>query len=131
MDLKQRRLIQTYTEATLPKVQAELNQACGKNIEVVVEWEGFSSDSLALEQLSLQCLDRLTTAFNWICKDSVGKEAVRESINLIRVQNVAIQTQRRLELSDGVLTITGVWSSSGWDGIFHENEIHRFLESAL
>jgi len=73
MALRERRLIQQYTDTLLPQVQADLKQACGGDIEVTVEWDGFESDMAALERLPSQCFDRLVTAIGWVCKEGDRK----------------------------------------------------------
>ncbi|EKQ67205.1 hypothetical protein OsccyDRAFT_5034 [Leptolyngbyaceae cyanobacterium JSC-12] len=131
MALQERRLIQQHTDTLLPQVQADLKQACGGDIEVAVEWEGFESDLTALERLSSQCFDRLVTAIGWVCKEEIGKAAMREKVHRVVVRNVGTAAERTLTLSDGVLTVAGVWASPAWDGLFHQNEYHKFFESQL
>ncbi len=131
MGLQERRLIQQHTNTLLPQVQADLKQACGGDIEVVVEWEGFENDMAALERLSSQCFDRLVKAIEWVCRDDLGKTALREKVQRVVVRNVGTAAERDLLLSDGVLTVAGMWSSAYWDGLYDQNEYHKFLESRL
>ncbi len=131
MGLQERRLIQQHTNTLLPQVQADLKQACGGDIEVVVEWEGFENDMAALERLSSQCFDRLVKAIEWVCRDDLGKTALREKVHRVVVRNVPTAAERDLLLSDGVLTVAGMWSSAYWDGLYDQNEYHKFLESRL
>lgn len=131
MALRERRLIQQHTDTLLPQVRADLKQACGGDIEVVVDWAGFESDLAALERLSSQCFDRLVAAIGWVCKDEVGKAAVREKVRRVVVRNVGTAAERTLDLSDGVLTVAGVWSSVEWGGLYHQNDYFKFFESRL
>jgi hypothetical protein len=131
MALQERRLIQQYTNTLLPQVQADLKQACGGDIEVSVEWDGFESDMAALERLPSQCFDRLVTAIGWVCKEEIGKAAMREKVRQVVVRNVGTAAERNLALSDGILTVAGVWASTEWDGLYHQTEYHRFFESHL
>ncbi|WP_058867821.1 hypothetical protein [Chloracidobacterium thermophilum] len=131
MGLQERRLIQQHTNTLLPQVQADLQQYCGGDIDVVVEWEGFENDAAALERLSSQCFDRLLKAVEWVCQDDLGKAALREKVHRVVVRNVPTAAERTLLLSDGILTVAGVWSSVHWDGLYHQTEYHKFLESRL
>jgi hypothetical protein len=131
MGLPERRFIQQHTDALLPQVRSELKRACEGDIEVAVEWDGFEADMSALERLPSQCFDRLVAAVGWVCKDELGKAAVRAKIRRVVVRNVPCFSERSLELADGVLTVSGVWASTEWDGLYHQNEYHKFLESHL
>jgi hypothetical protein len=73
----------------------------------------------------------LVTAIGWVCKEEIGKAAVQEKVRQVVVRNVGTAAERNLALSDGILTVAGVWASTEWDGLYHQNEYHRFFESHL
>lgn len=131
MGLKERRLMQQITETTIPEAVSALKTQCGEEIAIDVDWSGFETDAVALERLPSQCFDRTVTAITWLCQDDIGKEAVRNGLKRIVIQNVPTPAERRLHLENGTLTVCGVWNSSHWDGLYHQSEIHKFLETHL
>ena len=56
---------------------------------------------------------------------------MREKVRQVVVRNVGTAAERNLALSDGILTVAGVWASTEWDGLYHQTEYHRFFESHL
>jgi hypothetical protein len=130
MGLIEKRLIRSGQQEWVPEAQKELRGLTAGEQVYEVDWDGFSSDEAALNNLQNQCLRRINAAFRIVCRDDLGQEAVKETIARIVVRNVSDAAQKGLELKDKAFTVT-VALGKGDVGYFTDNDIIKFLQRAL
>lgn len=128
MGLEEKRWLKTHQTETLPKYQAELKELSGCDITYEVDWDSFASDLEAMQNLEYQGFGRFHDAMRSICRDEVGKEAVREGIKKVKVKNVDDPAKKKVTLSGGVVEYFAAWGKSGY---FTDSEIISVLEKGL
>lgn len=130
MGLIEKRLIKQGQEEWVPEAQKDLRELTESEQVIDVDWEGFSSDEAALNNVRHQGLGRITAAFRVVCCDALGKEAVKEQIAKLVVKNVDDPAKKGFDLKDGAFTVTAAYGK-GDAGYFTDNEIIRWLQRAL
>lgn len=130
MGLIEKRLIRTGQQEWIPEAQKELRELTGSEQVYEVEWDGFSSDEAALNNFQNQAIRRINSAFRVVCRDDLGRDAVKEQITRILVRNVNDPAKKGMQLKDGTFTYT-VAMGKGDAGYFSDNEIIIFLQRAL
>src|SRR5262245_36133449 len=103
MGLTERRKIKELQEVTLPDRVREIEEICGKAIPYEVDWDSLADDAEGLNFLDNLSCHRLNMALRTICIDEMGKDAVRQSIRLIRLKNVRDKAAMQMSFKDGVL----------------------------
>ena len=69
-------------------------------------------------------------ALRVICSDDLGKEAVQDSVKVIRIKNVKSKGDKSLAFADGALEMSCAYAE-GLDGAFSDNEIREELLAHL
>jgi hypothetical protein len=127
--LAEKRKIKELQENDLPARTAELLEITGAPISYDVDWESF--DTLeALNFLDNIACHRLNMALRVICSDELGKEAVGEALQTIRLVNTEDENGRSISLDNGVLQIT-IPFALGTGGYFSDGEIRQYLMGRL
>jgi hypothetical protein len=109
MGLEERRKMKELQETVLPGRVKEIEQICGKPIAYEVDWDSFDTFN-ALNFLDNTSCHRLNMALRVICKDDMGKEAVREGLKLIKLKNVKDKAAMKLTFEGGVLEMHNVYA---------------------
>lgn len=117
MGLAEKRKIKELQDTTLPEREAEIVEICGAPIPYEVDWDSFADDLEGLNFLDNLSCHRLNMALRVICMDDMGKEAVAESLKVVRLKNVG-KDDMRLAFADGALEMhcayalrtEGMWS---------------------
>ena len=78
---------------------------------------------------NLSC-HRLNMALRVICMDEMGKEAVRESLKLVRLRNVKAKSDVKIAFSDGVLEMHCAYALLT-DGMHSDGDIRQVLMRGL
>ena len=128
--LIEKRLIKQGREEWVPAAEKELQELTGASTTYEVDWDSFSSDAEALNNLQNQGLRRITNAIRVICRDELGKEAVHESIKKIVVKNVASPAEKSILVKDGAAWVQGAWAKGG-EGYFTDRDIQLSLEKQI
>lgn len=135
MGLKERRAIKDFQDNHFPKLCEDIKKAAEKDIEIEVDW-----DSLAIPKYSEQYADFFTKiyflpligAFENICIDEMGKEALAESVQRIHICNKSEQYgEVAYSLKDGVLTVDHIPNTNSEDVDKRVNWLTNMLEDAL
>src|SRR5580700_1885802 len=126
MGLIEKRLIRSGQQEWVPEAQKELRELTHGEQVYEVDWEGFTSDEAALNNLQNQALRRINAAFRVVCRDDLGQEAVKEEIAKIVVRNASEPAKKGMALKDGTFTFTAALGK-GDAGYFTDNEIIKFL----
>jgi hypothetical protein len=130
LGLAERRKIKELQETTLPERVREIEEICGAPIPYDVDWESFADDAEGLNFMDNLSCHRLNMALRVICTDDMGKEAVRESLKKVRLQNVKQQADMKLAFEAGVLEMRCAYALRT-DGMFSDSQIRELLMKHL
>ena len=103
MGLNERRKIKELQEVTFPARVKEIEEICGKAIPYEVDWDSIADDAEALNFIDNLSCHRLNMALRTICVDDMGREAVRDGLQRIKLKNVKDKSAMRMSFEDGVL----------------------------
>jgi hypothetical protein len=130
MGLNERRKVKELQETILPGRSHEIEEICGNAIPYEVDWNSISEDLEALNFLDNISCHRLNMALRMICMDDMGKEAVRDGLKLIRLQNVKEKSQMQMTFDSGVLEMRCAYAR-GADGMHSDGDIRELLLKKL
>ena len=130
MGLNERRKIKDLQDTTFPDRVKEIEEICGKPIPYDVDWNSLADDLEALNFIDNISCHRLNMALRAICLDDMGKEAVREGLNLIKLKNVKEKPAMQLAFDGGVLEMHCAYALRT-DGMFSDREIQELLVQKL
>jgi len=117
-------------ETTFPERVKEIAEICGAPIPYEVDWESLKDDMEALNFIDNLSCHRLNMALRVICQDELGKEAVRDGLQQIKLKNVKSKDEMSLAFSGGVLEMHCAYALRT-DGMFSDNEIRNLLIEKL
>jgi hypothetical protein len=130
MGLTERRKIKELQDTTLPGRVKEIEEICGKPIPYEVDWESLADDAEGLNFLDNISCHRLNMALRAICLDDMGKEAVRDSLNLIKLKNVKDKSAMKINFDGGILEMHCAYALRT-EGMYSDNEIREVLMAKL
>jgi hypothetical protein len=130
MGLNERRKIKELQDTTLPGRVKEIEEICGKPIPYEVDWDSLADDAEGLNFLDNISCHRLNMALRTICVDDMGKEAVRDSLSLIKLKNVKDKSEMKINFDAGVLEMHCAYALRT-DGMYSDNEIREVLMAKL
>jgi hypothetical protein len=130
MGLNERRKVKELQETILPGRVKEIEEICGKPIPYEVDWDSIADDLEALNFLDNISCHRPNMALRMICQDEMGKEAVRDGLRLVKLQNVKDKSGMQLSFADGVLDMKCAYAK-GADGMHSDSEIRELLIKRL
>jgi hypothetical protein len=104
MGLEEKRMLKQIKEEVFPTYEAELAKITGTPIAYEVDWDSFANNRDALYYLESRVFGPINEGFRDICRDDLGKEAVKESIKTIRVKQVK-EVSDHLVLNHGVVEV--------------------------
>jgi len=130
MGLNERRKIKELQDTTFPERTAELTEITGGNIAYNVDWDSFADDYEALNFLDNISCHRTNMALRVICADDLGKEAVQESLKVIKLKNVKTKPEMQITFGEGVLEMHCAYALRT-DGMFSDGEIRELLMKHL
>ncbi len=111
MGLEEKRRLKTLKEDVFPKFDDALRQIVGTDIKYDIDWDSFASNMDAMNALEQNALPTINEAFRDLCHDSVGKEAVQESIKTIHLAQGAEAQDSNFTISGGTLDLPWDWAS--------------------
>lgn len=131
MGLAEKRIAEGIKTTKLPKFESDLQGFAGFPMEVTFDWASLTAfDSYPLSRLENYVLRDVSEAIEKICKDDLGKEALKESIAKIHIVNTDQAEAFGIELKDSVLTLTE--RLAGGTFSYHDtNMIVDYIESVL
>lgn len=130
MGLTEKRMIKDLQDNTILAREAELLEITGSPIRYEIDWESLSNDAAGLNFVDNLSCHRLNMALRVICSDSLGKEAVAESLRLVKLKNVADPAQRRIQFASGVLEMDCAYAQ-GTSGYHSDGDIRTVLMAGL
>lgn len=115
MGLRERRAIKAFEDTQWPELKAQILDAAGAPIPIEVDWASLAAEGYAddyAESLPKLYFLPLIQAFKNVAFDDLGKEAVREGIARIIIQNKAQgYSSWWVNLQDKVLTLDHYYSN--------------------
>ena len=129
MGLQEKRLLKTLQEDFLPEREAEMQKITGVKIKYAVSWDTMSSSLNAMERFRDCAFKPLHESLTSVCRDDIGQEAVKESIQTIHFSQGGDSNMSSITLKDGTLDIP--WDWEGWGGSFFTESLTEHLESLL
>ena len=96
MGLNERRKIKELQDTTLPGRVNEIEEICGQGIPYEVDWDSLADDAEGLNFLDNISCHRLNMALRTICVDDMGKEAVSDSLKLVKLKNVKDKSEMKI-----------------------------------
>lgn len=130
MGLAERRKIKELQDVTFPERTKEIEEICGKAISYEVDWESLADDAEGLNFIDNLSCHRLNMALRTICIDDMGKEAVREGLQLIKLKNVKDKSDMKIAFYDGVLEMHCAYAQRT-DGMYNDAEIRDLIMQKL
>ena len=85
MGLQEKRHIQELQTNVIPGFEAGFEETVGAKIKLDVNWQSFSDDLEALQNLEHQGLDRIQRVLRSICVDDLGKAAIKKKLDTHRM----------------------------------------------
>src|SRR5215471_666922 len=130
MGLTERRKIKELQDTTLPGRVKEIEEICGKPIPYEVDWESLADDMEGLNFIDNISCHRLNMALRTICLDDMGKEAVRDGLQLIKLKNVKNKSDMSITFEGGVLEMHCAYALRT-EGMYGDMEICQLLTQKL
>jgi hypothetical protein len=130
MGLEERRKIKEYQDTIIPERTQELAEIVGGAIPYEIDWDTFADDAEALRFLDNLSFHRINMAMRVICTDDLGKEAVRDTVKSIKLENVPSKDEMYLNVGDGALSMALNYSK-GTEGYYSDGDIRTALMAKL
>jgi len=128
MGLEEKRMKQHLEAEVIPKVSKEIGDCYGGDVSIDIDWETFTTKD-AIQEIEHQVLGRVTEAVKKLCSDDLGKEAMKESFKAVYVKNLENKDDRKLDFTEGKLTLQTTWADFG--SIFTPGKIRAQIEEGL
>jgi hypothetical protein len=126
--LEEKRMQQDYTKTKIPEAVARVKEVCGADIKIEVDWGSFK-EKAAFESFEY-ALTQSVGALEEVCKDDIGKEAVKKDVKKIAIKNVTDAKDVKTSFKGGTVNVhfnfkEGASGTTGW------TEIQKVIEEAL
>jgi hypothetical protein len=127
MGLTEKRLIHHLETNVIPQRQAELQEIAGSAVLYEFDWSYFLSNSAALNGLESWGFAVIADTVRLICRDAIGKEAFRQSIQKIHVQqwNSSWPTG---SVGGGILSLLWDW---GGEERFSAEQLEAYINDQI
>ena len=130
MGLNERRKIKELEDTILPERVKEIEEICGKPVPYSVDWTSLEDDLEGLNFLDNLSCHRLNMALRTICVDDMGKEAVREGLDLVQLKNVRDKSEMSISFDNKVLEMHCAYALRT-EGMFSDSDIRQALMAKL
>ena len=130
MGLVEKKKLKELQEVTVPGRQKELEEITGAPIQYDVKWDSFANDMEAMNFFDNLAFHRINMAFRMICTDAFSKEAVREGLTTISLENVKDKAENSISFAGGVLEMRCAYALR-LDGVYQEYAIKKAVEEGL
>jgi hypothetical protein len=117
----------------IPATQAMIKDVSGADVAIELDTASFEANPKQMGEdfvytLKHYAFESLETVLRDICKDAMGKEAVKDGFKKIAVKNLPGGTPRKLAFSSGVLTIEEQFNLGQY---YTSSEVKKVLENGL
>ena len=110
MNLAERRVVAEFESNHYPELQKRVEEAAGFAVPIEVRWESLAvpgESHLYREHWPLVFFEPLIIGLSTVCRDATGKEAVRNGLHKVVIQNTkgCCYGSCWASFADGVLTL--------------------------
>ena len=131
MGLVEKRLAETLKTTIVPQFELKLQQVAGYLIQVNIDWVSLTAfDSYPLSRLENYVFSDIEGAIKKICKDDMGKEALKEKLKAIHITNTDTMELFTIEFKESTLFLTEKLAGDTFSNHM-TNNIVDYLESLL
>jgi hypothetical protein len=130
MGLAERQFIANLKEKRVPYHQKNLAEVVGREIAIDVAWDTIENDGEALKFIESTGIEPAAVALRKIARKPLGKEAISEAIDTLRIVHSADPAAKSVTLEQGVLTVTAAYVKD-FDGRYSENDLEKTFEALL
>jgi len=130
MGLETKRAIKNAEDGWIVARRAEVKDICGGEIPVEYDWAGFGDDTKSVEWLEHNGPQQVCMALRTICRDDMGKEAVRSAVKKIVFRCAPSAAGKSVKFEGGVLEVIGKYSEAA-AGTVRDKAIAECLMKAL
>lgn len=130
MGLAEKRLAESIKTEKLPAFEQKLYERSGYNITVDIDWATFTAyDEYPFSRLDI-VFDDIESFVKKICSDEIGKEALKESMSIIKLTNTDDSNEVKMELKDSTLFLNFQLAGSTFSS-FTDSQIASYVEGKL
>jgi hypothetical protein len=131
MGLAERRLAEKIKTEEFAPFLSQLHSIAGKNIAFEINWDTFIAyDEYSLNRMKSNIFEQFTEAFQHICQDQLGKDAVAESIDTIKIANSDDLDKLHFSFENKVIDVV-VALAGGSYTYWGSSELIKQIESKL
>lgn len=109
MGLAERRGVKEFQDNHFPALKQAMDDAAGFTVELEVNWDSIATEDYAHmynEAFKKVFFDSVTGAFQDICQDDMGREALKEGLKKVVFSNLTgMYGASAVKFEDGVLTV--------------------------
>ena len=110
MGLAEKRAIKEFQDGEYPGLKSSLDEACGFDVEMVVDWDTVTEDGMGhmiSESMARVYFQPVIDGLKSITADDMGKEALKESLKKVVFCNNGDNSSasNSIKFEDGVLTV--------------------------
>jgi hypothetical protein len=127
--LAEKQALATFKEKQLSALVEALKKTTGTDLAVTVDEASFTVN--AIGKLQFGFFDRFNLDLAAICKDNLGKEAIKESLKSVVIKNTTEAKKIAMDLSGGVFTVTGKWDGSPGDDLPGKGDYQKYIMTKL
>lgn len=130
MGLAEKRLAKEIQTNQLPAFEAKVKEIVGSDVKVDIDWDTFTAyDSYPLSRLDIVFSD-LEGFLKKICSDDLGKEALQETLDTIKLTNTDNRDEVKMELKDKVLDLKFQLAGDSFSS-YTDSQIADYVEKQL
>jgi hypothetical protein len=117
MGLAQKRIVQEFQTTKFSKWKSEFDAIVGCEIPMEVKWDTLQSDKYDKQDQYFAWYDAvyfrpLKDVFTSICKDQMGKDAVKAGVKKIVIDGTKGHAPEHTTFANGVLTVNHIFSTN-------------------
>lgn len=135
MGLAERRAVKAYQDNHFPALKQAIDSAAGFEVPMTVDWASLGVEGYAHmyeEAFGKVFFEPLVGAFQSICRDDMGREALKEGLKQVVICNKSgLYSESAIRFEDGVLTIDHEPITNLSDVQLRQDYIVQVLERAL
>lgn len=130
MGLAERRLAEAIKNEQYPEFEKAIHTSAGYPIAMNMDWDSFTAfDEYPLKRL-INYFEEIKTAIADICRDEMGKSALKEKLQTIQLKNSDNSDDVRMVLENNTFSLV-VQFAGGTYSSYSGNDMIKYLEPLL
>lgn len=136
MGLKERRVVKNFQDTKFPEIRKRIEGAAGFEVEMDIDWDRLSEDDMGHmfdENIPQVYFEPLILAFQKICIDDMGKEALKAGLKKVVIKNQSgnYYPDSAISFTGGVLTVDHLPNSNVGDVKARADKIEDIISRSL